>query len=101
MLLDYMDVDNEPSGNPGPQRIQELWFSDGNIVIQAGNSQYRVYRGILAARSPVFQDMFSFPQPPDSELVEGCPLIRLPDLDVEVTPFLRAIFEPECAFMCG
>ncbi|KAJ7494274.1 hypothetical protein B0H11DRAFT_2392517 [Mycena galericulata] len=87
-----MDVGAEPNV---PQRIPELWFDDGNIVIQAGNIQFRVYRGILAARSPVFQDMLSFPQPLDSELVEGCPLVHLNDAAAEVTVFLKAIFEAE------
>ncbi|KAJ6548096.1 hypothetical protein DFH09DRAFT_628608 [Mycena vulgaris] len=87
-----MDVDTQPGD---PQRIQDLWFEDGNIVIQAGNSQFRVHRGILATRSPVFQDMLSFPQPQGSELVEGCPLVRLPDAEIEVMDFLKAIFIPE------
>ncbi|KAF8209368.1 hypothetical protein K438DRAFT_1929823 [Mycena galopus ATCC 62051] len=82
-------------GGTEPQRVHELWFSDGNIVIQAGNSLYRVYRGALASRSFVFQDMLSLPRPPESELVEGCPFVELPDPAIEVTPFLRAIFEPE------
>ncbi|KAJ7221392.1 hypothetical protein GGX14DRAFT_388571 [Mycena pura] len=57
-----------------PLRVQELWFSDGTIVLQAGNSQFRVYQGILAARSPVFKDMLSVPQPEpeDTTLIEGC-----------------------------
>ncbi|KAJ6567032.1 hypothetical protein B0H19DRAFT_1232965 [Mycena capillaripes] len=55
-----MDATSEPTE---PRRVQELWFEDGNIVIQAGKSQYRVYRAFLAARSSVFQDMFAFPQP--------------------------------------
>ncbi|KAJ7490865.1 hypothetical protein FB451DRAFT_1124420 [Mycena latifolia] len=87
-----MEVDTEQNA---PQRRQELWFEDGNLVIQAGNSQFRVYRGTLAARSAVFQDMLSFPQPPDSELVEGCPLVRLQDAEIEVSEFLKAIFVPE------
>ncbi|KAJ7793712.1 hypothetical protein B0H14DRAFT_3889153 [Mycena olivaceomarginata] len=35
----------------------------------------------LAARSPVFRDMLAFPQPPDSELIDGCPVVlhALPD----------------------
>ncbi|KAJ7729772.1 hypothetical protein B0H16DRAFT_1586304 [Mycena metata] len=78
-----------------PKRVEELWFEDGNIVLQAGDSQYRVYRGVLAARSPVFRDMLAFPQPPDSELVDGCPLVRLPDCDIEVTFFLKTLFDPE------
>ncbi|KAJ7700677.1 hypothetical protein B0H17DRAFT_882729, partial [Mycena rosella] len=77
-----------------PHRVEELWFEDGNLVLQAGNSQFRLHRSILAARSPVFQDMLSFPQPPESELVEGCPLVRLPDAESEVTVFLKAIFIP-------
>ncbi|KAJ6449174.1 hypothetical protein DFH09DRAFT_1386125 [Mycena vulgaris] len=87
-----MDVDTQPSE---PHRLQDLWFEDGNLVIQAGNSQFRVYRGILAARSPVFKDMLSFPQPPDSVIVDGCPLVHLPDVEREVTEFLKAIFIPE------
>ncbi|KAJ7114158.1 hypothetical protein C8R43DRAFT_1039448 [Mycena crocata] len=84
-----MDVD---STSNEPQPVEELWFEDGNLVIQAGNSQFRVYRGFLAARSPVFKDMLSFPQPSDAELIEGCPLVRLPDPALEVTVFLKAIF---------
>jgi hypothetical protein len=85
-----MEVDTER--NP-VQRVEELWFEDGNLVIQAGNTLFRVYRGVLAARSPVFYDMLSFPQPSDSELVEGCPLVRLHDSASEVTVFLKAIFD--------
>ncbi|KAJ7604133.1 hypothetical protein FB45DRAFT_851340 [Roridomyces roridus] len=77
-----------------PHRAPELWFEDGNIVIQAENSQFRVHRGILAACSPVFQDMLSFPQPPDSDLVDGCPIVRLPDSAEEVDVFLKALFQP-------
>ncbi|KAJ7100470.1 hypothetical protein C8R44DRAFT_566597, partial [Mycena epipterygia] len=71
-----------------PYRIQELWFGDGNLIIQAAN-QFRVYRGILAARLPVFQDMLSFPQPPDSEIIDGCPRVRLPDSAMDVRVFLK------------
>ncbi|KAJ7684273.1 hypothetical protein DFH06DRAFT_1155170 [Mycena polygramma] len=78
-----------------PQRYQELWFDDGNLIIQAEDRQFRVYRGVLGARSPIFQDMLSFPQPSDSELVDGCPLVRLPDSALEVTVFLRAIFDSD------
>ncbi|KAJ7611824.1 hypothetical protein FB45DRAFT_803914 [Roridomyces roridus] len=77
-----------------PHRAPELWFEDGNLVIQAENSHFRVHRGILAACSPVFQDMLSFPQPPDSELVEGCPIVRLQDSAEEVAVFLKALFKP-------
>ncbi|KAF7311244.1 BTB domain-containing protein [Mycena kentingensis (nom. inval.)] len=85
-----MDVDTQQ-----PHHVEQLWFEDGNVVLQAGNAQYRVYRGTLARRSPVFRDLFSVPQPQDAELVEGCPFVRLPDEEVEVTPFLQALFDTE------
>ncbi|KAJ7310627.1 hypothetical protein DFH08DRAFT_718784, partial [Mycena albidolilacea] len=68
-------------------------FEDGNLVIQAGNSQYRVYRGLLATYSGVFTGASK--SPADAELVEGFPLVRFLDPDVEVTPFLKAIFQPD------
>ncbi|KAJ7612083.1 hypothetical protein FB45DRAFT_1065475 [Roridomyces roridus] len=66
-----MDVDGSPHRDP------ELWFDDGNIILQAGNN------------------MLDFPQPSDSERVEGCPLVRLVDSETEVAVFLKAIFDSE------
>ncbi|KAJ6577801.1 hypothetical protein B0H19DRAFT_1062380 [Mycena capillaripes] len=83
-----MDVDDTPT------RVKDLWFSDGSLVIQADKSLYRVPRSILAARSTVFNDMQSFPQPvEDGETIEGCPVVKLPDAAADVTCFLRAIFD--------
>ncbi|KAF7322317.1 BTB domain-containing protein [Mycena chlorophos] len=76
-------------------RIRAHGNAGHHFILQAGNTQYRVFRSTLARRSTVFKDMFSFPQPADAELVDGCPLVRLPDADVDATPFLRALFDPE------
>ncbi|KAJ7142093.1 hypothetical protein C8R43DRAFT_1016281 [Mycena crocata] len=77
----------------GPQRVQGLWFEDGNVIIQAETDLFRVYRGVLAARSPIFQDMLGLPQPQEPETLEGAPLVHLPDSSAEVVVFLRAIFD--------
>ncbi|KAJ7689811.1 hypothetical protein B0H17DRAFT_1011877 [Mycena rosella] len=82
-----MDVDNTPT------RVEELWFSDGGLVVQAEQSLFRISGGILAARSPVFKDMLVFPQPPDAETVEGCPVVRLPDSATDIIAFFKAIFD--------
>ncbi|KAF7314086.1 hypothetical protein HMN09_00567700 [Mycena chlorophos] len=76
-------------------RVPDLWFPDATLVFQAENTQYRVYAGLLAARSSVFADMLAFPQPVDSddETVDGCPCIVLPDKAEDVTCFFRAIFD--------
>ncbi|KAF7331369.1 hypothetical protein MKEN_00014700 [Mycena kentingensis (nom. inval.)] len=75
--------------------VEDLWFDDGDLVLQAGTARYRVYRVVLSLHSPVFKDMLAFPQPPEDERVDGQPLVHLLDLEAEVTPFLKAIFEPE------
>ncbi|KAJ7061511.1 hypothetical protein C8F01DRAFT_1137629, partial [Mycena amicta] len=89
-----MDVDDSSNQAGELRRIEGLWFEDGNLVLQAGNALYKVYRGALATHSSVFSDMLSFPQPADGDHVEGYPLVRLPDAEVEVTPFLKALFIP-------
>ncbi|KAJ7718954.1 hypothetical protein DFH07DRAFT_898908 [Mycena maculata] len=81
-----MVADNTPSC------IEELWFTDSGLIVRAENSLFRVSGAILAARSPVFKDMLSFPQPPDAEILDGCPVVRLPDSAADVTCFFRAIF---------
>ncbi|KAJ7061549.1 hypothetical protein C8F01DRAFT_1137737 [Mycena amicta] len=83
--------------NVGSHRVSELWFPDGNIVLQAGDALFKVFLGILAARSPIFHDMMSIPQPhPDaSDVIDGCPLVRLADASEETTFFLRAVFDSE------
>ncbi|KAJ7671264.1 hypothetical protein DFH06DRAFT_1468045 [Mycena polygramma] len=84
-----MDVDNDM-----PVRVEELWFPDGSLVIQAQASLFRIYYAVLAARSDVFKDMLALPQPADGEeTIEGCPVVRLPDAAEDVTCFLRAIFD--------
>ncbi|KAF7323497.1 ABC transporter protein [Mycena chlorophos] len=75
-------------------RSSDLWFSDGNIVLQAGNTQFKVFQGILAVRSPIFRDMLAMPQAADVELVEGCPLVHMPDEEADAVAFLNAIYHP-------
>ena len=46
------------------ERVPALWFPDGNLVICAASVLFRIYRGILAARPPVFADIQYLPRPP-------------------------------------
>ncbi|KAF7341313.1 BTB domain-containing protein [Mycena venus] len=84
------------------QKIDGLWFSnDSLVVLRAQERVFRVPKSILAARSPVFQSMFEFPQPVSGddamagadEVMDGSPVIRLHDSPTEVEAFLRAIFD--------
>ncbi|KAF7325090.1 hypothetical protein MKEN_00552100 [Mycena kentingensis (nom. inval.)] len=78
-------------------RVPDLWFPDATLVFQADNTEYRLYAGLLAARSSVFADMLAFPQPAgkdsEGERVDGCPRILLHDKAEDATAFFRAIFD--------
>jgi hypothetical protein len=72
----------------------EIWYEDGNIILQAEQTQFRVFRGILSASSDVFRDMFAMPQPGEGEfLVEGCAVVQLTDLAEDWRYILKALFE--------
>ncbi|KAH6907602.1 hypothetical protein BKA70DRAFT_1189582 [Coprinopsis sp. MPI-PUGE-AT-0042] len=66
----------------GVKRSTEIWFEDGNLILQAENVQFKTHRGLLARHSSVLRDMLSVPQPEvqdEDGLVEGCPVVILND----------------------
>lgn len=73
----------------------DIWYDDGNVILQAEGTLFKVHRGVLARSSSVFEDMFSFPQPPstDAEMLDGCPIVQLSDSAKEVQYVLEGIFE--------
>ncbi|KAF7295884.1 hypothetical protein HMN09_01132100 [Mycena chlorophos] len=77
----------------GYERHPELWFADGTIVLQAENTQYRVYRGILERYSPILKAALE--NAPERKPVAGCPVFDLNDSVLDSTPFLLALFSPE------
>ncbi|KAJ7610525.1 hypothetical protein FB45DRAFT_835476 [Roridomyces roridus] len=74
-------------------RVDDLWFPEGGLVIQAGNRIFRVAGSILAARSSVFKDMLAIPQPEHQPMIEGCPMVVLHDSPEDTEYFLKAIFD--------
>jgi hypothetical protein len=71
----------------------DFWFTDGNIVIIAGQAAFKVHRGQLQRHSDVFSDMFSIPQPTDEEKIDGCFWVELYDRPSDVFYFLRALYD--------
>ncbi|KAJ7082109.1 hypothetical protein C8R44DRAFT_823124 [Mycena epipterygia] len=77
------------------QRVDELWFKDGTLVLLAETSLFRVYGGLLAMNSPIFHDMLDFSQPDNAERIDECPVVRLADGARDLTYFLKAVFNYE------
>ncbi|KAJ7255421.1 hypothetical protein B0H12DRAFT_1218768 [Mycena haematopus] len=72
----------------------DRWFGDGNVVLQAGNTQFRVHWGVLALHSSIFRDMQGLPQPSDQPTVEDCPVVELSDDPEDIEYLLKALYTP-------
>ena len=73
------------------KRSEEFWLEDGNLVLVARDVAFRVYRGLLAAQSTVFQDMFASASPTTDEAFDGCPVVRLSDSPEDLLHLLRVL----------
>lgn len=71
-----------------------MWNSDGSVILQAANTQFRVHWSVLARHSSVFRDMQGSPQPADQHTIDGCPVVELADDPVDVEYLLRALYIP-------
>jgi len=78
-----------------PKRVVDLWFEDGNVVIQVEDYQFCLFKSFLTTRSPIFKDTFSIPQPEDAERINGCPVLRIHDSATDAAFFFKAIFDSE------
>ncbi|KAK7008224.1 BTB domain-containing protein [Favolaschia claudopus] len=81
-----------------PKKHSEIWRPDGNVVLQAEDTQFRVHWSVLALHSSVFSDMQDLPQPADQPTVEGCPVVNLPDEAGDVEILLTVLYSP--MFLC-
>ena len=51
---------------------------DANFIIQSSDNIYfRVHKSVLALASPFFTNLLSIPQPSDTEIVDGLPVVQL------------------------
>ncbi|KDQ56534.1 hypothetical protein JAAARDRAFT_79101 [Jaapia argillacea MUCL 33604] len=72
-------------------RRSDVWYDDGNVILVAGSTQFKIFKGILYENSPIFRDMFSLSTPSASETIDGCPVVHLSDTAEEVEHMLRAL----------
>ena len=75
----------------------EFWFSDGSLILCAQSTLFRVHISQLCRKSVFFRDLFSLPQPPDSDLterqLEGCPVLDLHDSPEDVANLVKVIYD--------
>ena len=70
-------------------RHADFWLDDGNLILLAGGTAFRVYKGLLTKHSAVFSDMFATGSADATEAFDGCPVVRLPDHPKDLRDFLQ------------
>lgn len=90
-------IDDGPEDRkPTPIIRSEIWYKDGNIILEAEGTQFRVHRSLLAKHSSVFKDVFDVldaSPPPDEHTVEGCSIVRLAETARDVGHLLNGLYD--------
>ncbi|KAJ7106067.1 hypothetical protein C8R43DRAFT_906353 [Mycena crocata] len=82
-----------------PITRSDIWYTDGSVVFQAQNTQFRVHWGVLTQHSSFFRDMQGLPQPADQPSIDGCPVVELHDSADDVKYLFTALYTPFVTFL--
>jgi hypothetical protein len=86
--------DAKSRNNPVISPLESSDLSDANFVIRSSDFvNFKVHKHVLAVASPFFKDLLSLHQPPDSESVDGLPVVQLPE-DSELLSTLISMLYP-------
>lgn len=89
---DISDSGTEDNEEASVTRSNEVWLSDGSVILQARRVQFKVHRSNLSKHSPVFAGLFEVPQPDSEPTVEGCAIVELYDSPEDVEHMLLALY---------
>ncbi|KAI9450613.1 hypothetical protein BJY52DRAFT_1215416 [Lactarius psammicola] len=74
--------------------LEYLDISGADVVVRSSDrTNFPVHKTILASSSPIFRDMFSLPQSPNNEIVDGLPVVDISE-DAEIVRSLITILYP-------
>ena len=80
--------------NPTTSPLEPSYASDANLVIRSSDFvNFKVHKHVLAVASPFFKDLLSLHQPPDSESVDGLPVVHMSE-DSELLSTLVSMLYP-------
>ena len=67
----------------------DLWYEDGNVILQAESTGFRLFKSVLARESSVMKEVIESHQ--GVQLFENCPVISLNDTAEDLTVLLECI----------
>ena len=73
-------VNGEPTSDSWDLPSVRSDLPEATIIVRSSDQvNFRVHKPVLAVSSPFFNDLLSLPQPSDGELVDGLPVVELPE----------------------
>ena len=88
--IENIDGPTEVVATDVGERVEELWFEEGNVIISASGLAYKVHSGVLSLHSTVFRDLLGGPALASlPETSDGCPVLRTDD---RAWPFMKVAF---------
>ena len=78
-----------------PSRHPDIWFSDGNIALVAGDFYFSVHQGVLCRHSEHFAELIKKIKVEDSQtrLIDGHLVLVLNDQPKDLARFLIALYD--------
>ncbi|TCD63693.1 hypothetical protein EIP91_005098 [Steccherinum ochraceum] len=87
------DTEDEGDGEGDYVHSEDFWYADGNIVLVAQRTAFRIHQGVLARKSSIFEDMFKMPQPENAETYEDCPIVHVSDTAEDMEQVLAVLYD--------
>ena len=85
--------DTQAKINPTNSEPETFDISDANLIIRSSDLvNFRVHKSVLALVSPFFRDLLSLPQPSDSEIVDGLPVVQLTESSELVNSLISMLY---------
>ncbi|KAI0720085.1 hypothetical protein C8T65DRAFT_736251 [Cerioporus squamosus] len=76
------------------KRDTSFWFEDGNIIVVAQQTAFRVHKSVLSRHSDTFSGLFTVPQPLEgAEKIEECPIVRISDSAHDFGHLLHVLYD--------
>ena len=102
LVSELADAPQEQNERHEMKRDSEMWFDDGNIIVVAQRTGFRVHKSVLSRWSETFSGMFMLPQHMDSpdsstgqpdRARDECPTVHITDTSHAFRQLLRAMYD--------
>jgi hypothetical protein len=88
------NVDILPGTTLKLEYSKDIYMKDGNVVLAAGSTAFKVHKGILARHSVVFRDMFQAGSANvDTVKFKGRPVVVLHDNPEALASLLKTLYD--------